>query len=176
MFPTYSNMQSSVCLIGPIWKKEGRCETDPEFVEQNCRFTCGLCTRADGKTPAGGGKKLPVKLSVPPKSLAAEESSVDATSAHRRYLGGQLPDAAENSCALKVRQGLYVLEYHYFSLVRVGFNVLTGLLSVLQGTPNGQLMDVMRIEQTDALVAQGKVPSIVLRIGLRLTGPVLLCF
>ena len=88
-------------LTGPIWKKEGRCENDPEFVEANCRFTCGLCTRADGKKPSGGDKKPPVKLNISPKT-PVEESIIDATSAHRRFLGGQLPDTTENTCALKV--------------------------------------------------------------------------
>jgi hypothetical protein len=30
-------------LSGPIWKREGRCENDPDFMELNCRYSCGIC-------------------------------------------------------------------------------------------------------------------------------------
>jgi hypothetical protein len=33
--------------LGPKWKEEGKCSDDPDFVEENCRYSCGICTYYD---------------------------------------------------------------------------------------------------------------------------------
>jgi hypothetical protein len=105
-----------------LWKKEGKCENDPDFVAENCRYTCGICTRKGeqnppekvGFKPAAAVKKSPVEASI-------DDAGVDEKRAHRLFLSGEYPDSDVNTCSLL-------------------------------GTPNGQLMDVMRVEGTEALI------------------------
>lgn len=94
-------------------------------MEENCRFTCGLCTRAGAIAAKPVTKVKPPATEVKPSPLvvAAADEGVDEQRAHRDFLAGRLPDSTDNTC-------------------------------VLRGTPNGQLMDAMRIEDTDTLIGK----------------------
>lgn len=117
-----------------MWKKEGKCEKDPEFSEQNCRFSCGICTRANDKNPLSKPVVVIKKPKAPPATVSAEKD-LDETSAYRRFLSGAYPDSDANTCALL-------------------------------GTPNGNLMDAMYVQDVDALVTSGQTVPVRIFCGI----------